>query len=104
MDTPDHQTLSVSPQGPYFADAGQAVTAARYANDHYAGLVRDHPTRFSAFAALPLPHPAARHRLPLPERTPAAPGRRVPGGGPPAGAGRGRPDGGHPADPGRREA
>ncbi|WP_411133926.1 amidohydrolase family protein [Streptomyces sp. C10] len=52
----DHQILSVSPQGPYFADAGQAVTAARYANDHYAGLVRDHPTRFSAFAALPLPH------------------------------------------------
>lgn len=34
-----HQILSVSPQGPYFADAGQAVTAARYANDHYAGLV-----------------------------------------------------------------
>ncbi|MGW3012463.1 amidohydrolase family protein [Streptomyces sp. NPDC001219] len=53
----DHQILSVSPQGPYFADAGQAVTAARYANDHYAGLVRDHPARFAAFAALPLPLP-----------------------------------------------
>ncbi|REK88742.1 amidohydrolase [Streptomyces inhibens] len=52
----DHQILFVSPQGPYFADAGRAVTAARHANDHYAGLVRDRPTRFSAFAALPLPH------------------------------------------------
>ncbi|MGP8296954.1 amidohydrolase family protein [Streptomyces inhibens] len=52
----DHQILSVSPQGPYFADAGRSVTAARHANDHYAGLVRDRPARFSAFAGLPLPH------------------------------------------------
>lgn len=52
----DHQILSVSPQGPYFADPRQAVTAARHANDHYAALVRDWPGRFSAFAALPLPH------------------------------------------------
>ncbi|MFK0261602.1 amidohydrolase family protein [Streptomyces angustmyceticus] len=52
----DHQILSVSPQGPYSPDIRQAVTAARHANDHYAALVRDRPARFSAFAALPLPH------------------------------------------------
>ncbi|MGX7758236.1 amidohydrolase family protein [Streptomyces angustmyceticus] len=52
----DHQILSVSPQGPYFADPRKAVTAARHANDHYAALVCDWPGRFSAFAALPLPH------------------------------------------------
>ncbi|WP_063756780.1 amidohydrolase family protein [Streptomyces sp. NRRL F-5135] len=52
----DHQILSVSPQGPYFPDAEQAVRAARLANDHYADLIRAWPTRLSAFAALPLPH------------------------------------------------
>ncbi|MEU2430721.1 amidohydrolase family protein [Streptomyces sp. NPDC007861] len=52
----EHQILSVSPQTPYFPDETQAVTAARLANDHYAEVVRAWPERFSAFAALPLPH------------------------------------------------
>ncbi|MFE0198754.1 amidohydrolase family protein [[Kitasatospora] papulosa] len=52
----DHQILSVSPQTPYFPDETEAVTAARLANDHYAEVVRARPDRFSAFAALPLPH------------------------------------------------
>ncbi|MGW7364339.1 amidohydrolase family protein [Streptomyces sp. NPDC054841] len=51
-----HQILSVSPQTPYFREEAQAVTAARVANDLYAEVVRDWPERFSAFAALPLPH------------------------------------------------
>ncbi|MFC4907040.1 amidohydrolase family protein [Actinomadura gamaensis] len=52
----DHQVLSISPQVPHFADADHAVTAARYANDMYAELTARFPSRFSAFAALPLPH------------------------------------------------
>ncbi|MFD4142916.1 amidohydrolase family protein [Streptomyces sp. NPDC058572] len=52
----DHQILSVSPQTPYFAAEAEAVRAARLANDLYADVVRDRPRRFSAFAALPLPH------------------------------------------------
>ncbi|MEU3300346.1 amidohydrolase family protein [Streptomyces sp. NPDC006678] len=52
----DHQILSVSPQTPYFPDETEAVTAARLANNHYADVVHAWPTRFSAFAALPLPH------------------------------------------------
>lgn len=52
----DMQILSVSPQVPHFADRSQAVTAARMANDLYAEAVRRWPTRFAAFAALPLPH------------------------------------------------
>ncbi|MEU4096689.1 amidohydrolase family protein [Streptomyces sp. NPDC026673] len=51
-----HQILSVSPQGPYFPGRGPAVAAARRANDDYAAVVAAHPDRFSAFAALPLPH------------------------------------------------
>ncbi|MFE7778651.1 amidohydrolase family protein [Streptomyces sp. NPDC057445] len=52
----DHQILSVSPQTPCFPAEKQSVTAAREANDLYAEVVRKWPTRFSAFAALPLPH------------------------------------------------
>ncbi|MFF3322168.1 amidohydrolase family protein [Streptomyces sp. NPDC002889] len=52
----DHQILSVSPQTPYFPAEAEAVIAARLANDVYADVVRDWPQRFSAFAALPLPH------------------------------------------------
>ncbi|MDI2127558.1 amidohydrolase family protein [Yinghuangia seranimata] len=51
-----HQVLSVSPQVPHFAERRHAVTAARFANDLYADVVAAHPERFSAFAALPLPH------------------------------------------------
>ncbi|WP_203881612.1 amidohydrolase family protein [Planotetraspora kaengkrachanensis] len=52
----DRQVLSVSPRVPHFADEAQAVRAARLANDLYAEVTGRHPERFSAFAALPLPH------------------------------------------------
>jgi predicted TIM-barrel fold metal-dependent hydrolase len=50
------QILSVSGQLPYFAKEGDAVDAARLANDIYARLVREYPKRFAAFACTPLPH------------------------------------------------
>lgn len=52
----DLQVLSASPQVPAFDDEAHAVEAARRINDLYAATVRDHPDRFAAFAALPLPH------------------------------------------------
>src|SRR5580765_2688803 len=52
----DLQVLSVSPQSPHFENKERAVTAARRANDMYAEAVHRWPTRFAAFAALPLPH------------------------------------------------
>lgn len=52
----DLQVLSMSPQDPYFADEAASVAAARLANDLYADLVRRHPQRLRAFAAIPLPH------------------------------------------------
>lgn len=48
--------LSVTPQSPHFDNPEHAVSAARAANDLYADIVARHPDRFSAFAALPLPH------------------------------------------------
>lgn len=50
------QILSVSGLMPYFEDEQKAVRAAHYANDMYAELMRAYPAKFSAFAALPLPH------------------------------------------------
>jgi aminocarboxymuconate-semialdehyde decarboxylase len=52
----DRQVLSVSPRAPHFVDQAQAVRAAQLTNDEYAEYVRRYPQRFSAFAALPLPH------------------------------------------------
>ncbi|MFF3256122.1 amidohydrolase family protein [Actinacidiphila glaucinigra] len=52
----DLQILSATPQMPYLEDAGSAVEAARFVNDRYAELVADHPDRFAALAAAPLPH------------------------------------------------
>jgi predicted TIM-barrel fold metal-dependent hydrolase len=52
----DRQVLSVGPLVPAFEDAGQAMAAARLANDLYAEIVSLHPNRFLAFAAVPLPH------------------------------------------------
>jgi len=52
----DRQVLSVTPQSPHLADEHAAVAAARFANDFYAEVVERWPDRFSAFAALPLPH------------------------------------------------
>jgi 6-methylsalicylate decarboxylase len=55
----DLQILSVSGQLPYLANERDAVDAARLANDIYAGLVREFPKRFAAFACTPLPHARA---------------------------------------------
>lgn len=52
----DLQILSVSGQLPYFAKERYAVDAARFGNDIYASIVREHPKRFAAFACTPLPH------------------------------------------------
>ena len=45
---------------PLDGDAGDTGSAARFArevNETYATLIRDHPTRFGAFAALPMDSP-----------------------------------------------
>ena len=55
----DLQILSVSGMLPYFEREADAVDAARLANDLYAGLVREFPKRFAAFACTPLPHARA---------------------------------------------
>lgn len=52
----DLQVLSTPPASPHFEHAADAVRAARWVNDEYAELVRQHPDRFRAFATLPLPH------------------------------------------------
>jgi 6-methylsalicylate decarboxylase len=52
----DLQILSVSGMAPYYEKRDAAVEGARYANDMYAALMREHPKKFSAFATLPLPH------------------------------------------------
>jgi 6-methylsalicylate decarboxylase len=52
----DMQVLSISSQLPYYSSENQAVELARFANDIYAGIVREHPKRFAAFACTPLPH------------------------------------------------
>ncbi|WP_157247137.1 amidohydrolase family protein [Nonomuraea typhae] len=52
----DRQLISVVPQGPDFADAAHAVSAARHANDLYAAAVQQSGGRLGALAALPLPH------------------------------------------------
>jgi aminocarboxymuconate-semialdehyde decarboxylase len=43
----------------YHLDAGPAVAAARLCNDGYAALVASHPTRFTAWAFLPMQDPQA---------------------------------------------
>jgi predicted TIM-barrel fold metal-dependent hydrolase len=46
---------SISSPGVHFGDAAAARDLARRCNEFSARLVRDHPTRFGAFATLPLP-------------------------------------------------
>src|SRR5882762_5803302 len=50
------QVLSICPQSPHFDNKEHAVNAARKANDLYAEVVNRWPTKFKAFAAVPLPH------------------------------------------------
>ena len=52
----DKQVLSISSHLPYYASESQGVELARLSNDIYAGIVREHPKRFAAFACTPLPH------------------------------------------------
>jgi 6-methylsalicylate decarboxylase len=50
------QVLSACPQLPYGEDGQKAARAARFVNDQYAELAERYQHRFSAFAALPMPH------------------------------------------------
>ncbi|CAL9337955.1 hypothetical protein SUDANB120_00208 [Streptomyces sp. enrichment culture] len=51
--------LSITAPGVTFLDGPDAPKMARGVNEYLAGLVREHPTRFGAFAILPLPDVAA---------------------------------------------
>lgn len=56
----DVQVLSLtSPGVEAIQDPAEAVATARRVNDHLAGVVAAHPTRFAGFAALPLQDPKA---------------------------------------------
>jgi 2,3-dihydroxybenzoate decarboxylase len=56
----DMQVLSLTVPGIQgMTDTGAAISAAKRANDLVAEVVREHPTRFAAFAALPCQDPAA---------------------------------------------
>jgi predicted TIM-barrel fold metal-dependent hydrolase len=53
------------PPGVDLGDAAAAPRLARLVNEHYAGLIDDHPGRFAALASLPLPDvDAALEELP----------------------------------------
>ncbi|NKY43294.1 amidohydrolase family protein [Nocardia cerradoensis] len=49
------QALSVSDPGVSFLSGKEATDMARYCNTYAAGLFRSNPTRFGAFAVLPMP-------------------------------------------------
>ncbi|MGV9413600.1 amidohydrolase family protein [Nocardia sp. NPDC003693] len=53
------QALSVSDPGVSFLGGQDAIDMARYCNTYAADLFRAHPTRFGAFAVLPMPDLAA---------------------------------------------
>jgi 2,3-dihydroxybenzoate decarboxylase len=56
----DMQVLSLTTPGIQgMTDTGAAISTAKQANDLVAEVVRKHPTRFAAFAALPCQDPAA---------------------------------------------
>ena len=48
--------LSVARPGFWFGNVERAAGMARHVNEYAADLVREQPTRFGLFAALPLPH------------------------------------------------
>lgn len=52
----DISVLSYTDPGASIGDRDFAVRLARDCNEYLARLVHDHPTRFGAFAVLPLPH------------------------------------------------
>src|SRR3954470_234027 len=51
----DRAVASISTPGVHFGDDAAARALARRSNEFLAELVRDHPRRFGALAALPLP-------------------------------------------------
>ena len=53
----DMQVLSLTAPGVEQLDAAEAVALAREANDYVAEAVKQHPTRFAAFAAVATPAP-----------------------------------------------
>lgn len=57
MDKADIQAsmMSMALPGIWFGDAGDAAKLARLCNEEMAKVVADRPTRFGAFAALPMP-------------------------------------------------
>ena len=50
------QVLSASPQLLQTADAAACLAGSKMINDSYADLIRQHPDRFLAYGAVPLPH------------------------------------------------
>lgn len=53
----DVEVLSLSTPNVFFADAPYQPAIARMVNDAYAELVTQHPTRFKAFASIPMDSP-----------------------------------------------
>ncbi|MGK4581614.1 amidohydrolase family protein [Kitasatospora sp. HPMI-4] len=51
--------LSVTAPGVGFLEGDERIRLARAVNEFYAGLIAEHPSRFGAFAILPLPDVAA---------------------------------------------
>ncbi|MFF4595965.1 amidohydrolase family protein [Amycolatopsis sp. CA-161197] len=51
------QVVGLGHNQPYHTDSAVSVHCARFANDLYATMAADFPGRFSAFGAVPLPHP-----------------------------------------------
>lgn len=62
-DNVDMQVLSLNPiLFRYYLDPNDGAAAAAAINDELAGIVDDHPTRFAAFAALPMQDPVRAER------------------------------------------
>src|SRR5438445_11462977 len=40
-----------------WAKAGDALDLSRWRNDHIAGIIRDHPKRFTGLSTIPMKHP-----------------------------------------------
>lgn len=51
-----YQVLSATPQSPSWGDEKQASDLAVMINDLYADVIQQHPDRFVAYGAVPLPH------------------------------------------------
>ncbi len=70
----DHAVLSLSAPGVSFAGGGNARALARHCNDYATALAREHPGRFSFFAALAMPN--VEESIAEAERALALPGCR----------------------------